>query len=493
MGARRRLGFGATAGLAMLLAAGVFAQEAPTRALVAVPFNQTGAVALSVGADRSELKIGETVEICFQASRPGHVSLWNVSTAGAVTRIFPNALQQAGSGLVEGGRRQCAGAAGDAFRFQVEGPPGLEDLYLLWTTAAEIQPASGTYKDATLFAAELERLRGLVGDQWGTAKTSYDIVPREGAKPPALPRPTAQGGLAPPRPSPPAVAAVPAAPKPPPPAAAQAPVVAPAAEPGRVLILAMGSNVKPLTKTNQDAALFTDMVARLFGVRPDDQRVLANATKADFAAGMAWLRERARPADLVIIFYSGHGMQVRDPTGTSSDGLDEAFVPYDFETLPKPSGRNLVWSQEFARWVNALPTDTVITVVDACHSAGLYRSVDSTELGAKAKVYVPPADLDLAPPAELAVPATRALGGSGREIAKGVLLAAASRRQSALEVSDGGLFTVALLRDLAGARGGSLREAFERAAATVDRRTGGRQSPQAIGDLAPTARLALHP
>ncbi|MGE0723545.1 MAG: caspase family protein [Alphaproteobacteria bacterium] len=594
------------------------AVRAQTRTLIPVPQNKAPNVELEVSVDRHELRIGDTVTICFKASRRGFVTLWNVSAEAKVARVFPNAFQPATADAmaVDEGREYCAGKQGDAFRFQVAGPPGIDDLYLIWTQTADLQPAPAAMGDAEVWARSLEQLRGALAERWGTAKTSFDIVPPGGPTPPSLdlppggptaapppaapppavsapppvvvappsvavpppagPRPSPTplptqllpstpsttpapappaGAVATPLPSqllprppsvapaptpvvvspPPAVAPPPAAPPvappasppsvapapgpvavaPPPavvrppsvvpaPAVAPPPAVAPRptapppagprtdqAEAPKVWVLAMGSNVKPLTKTNQDAKLFATVI-KVRRNLPDEQvMVLTDVYRDDFKRGMDWLREKAGPRDIAIIFYSGHGVQVRDPTNTSADGLDEAFVPYEFQTKAKPSGRDLIWSHQFANWVNALRTDNVITVIDACHSAGLYRSLDSAIIGAKPKAYRPPADLDLTMPADEREPKTRAMGGRGRPVAKGVLLAAARRDQSALEAEDGGVFVMTLLRLIYNSPDGTLDAYFTSAQARVHDSTKEKQSPQAVGDLETARRLRL--
>jgi hypothetical protein len=61
-----------------------------TRQLTPVPFNENAPVALSVGLDPKQPRIGSTASICFEASRPGFATLWNISTSNKTARIFPN-------------------------------------------------------------------------------------------------------------------------------------------------------------------------------------------------------------------------------------------------------------------------------------------------------------------------------------------------------------------------------------------------------------------
>ena len=444
---------------------GVWGQ--PTRVITPVPFNAGSPVTVSLSAGSGELRIGDMTTICFEASRAGFVTVWNIATTGAVARVYPNALQGSAASTmrVDGGRRACVGTDADPFRFRVDGPAGTEDLYLLWTARAELQPVRPGYATAGALAEDVTRVIGGAGAaEWANAKTTYDIVAASG---PAA-------GPAPVMPAPVMPAPVTPAPGP------QASVV-PSRLSRKVFVLALGANVGQLVKSNQDAALFARGVMERFNVPKEGVRLVANATKADFRAGMAWLRGAAQADDLVFIYFSGHGGRVRDPTRTSDDGYDEFLVPYDFETHRPASLRDAVFSQELAGWINALPTDNVITVADACHSAGVYRSIEGDVLGARSKLYVLPDDADLTRAAPEG--GTRAAGGTGRVRAKGLLLAAARRDQAALEMADGSVFTMALLAELRSARAGSLAEGFERAAERSRVRSRGRQSPTAVGPL----------
>lgn len=513
-----------------------------TRTLTAVPANKSEGVDLKVEVTPRSARLGEIVEICFSSATAGYVTLWNIGAEDQVQRIFPNALEPASAGAMQiaAGQRYCAGKQGDAFRFRVDPPAGTDTLYAVWTVSPDLQPRPASYASAAAYAADLERLRGVGRERWATAKTSFEIVDPARPAGPALPPPASQGGLGLSPPTPPIAAAPPppiAAPAPPPPIAApprqppsggatdmssvfndtaarpsrppppprpvesglserparpqQAyappppPMDAPPSmlggEPPRIVLLSMGANVDPLQKTNQDATIVVQTFKQMFNVPDSNIRLIHNVKKAEFKGGIDWMKSRLRPQDLAVVFFSGHGAQVRDPTGTSADGYDEAFVPYDVELKSNPGARDLIWSQEYARWVNALPTNNVITIVDACHSAGLTRSIGSETLGATPKSFSLPATADPTPPDELNQPLTRAAVGAGRIQAKGLLLAAARRDQSALEVSSGGLFIVKLLSGMRQTRNGTLRSVFDATQRDVSGQTRGRQVPEAVG------------
>ena len=79
-------------------------------------------------ASSEVLRIGERVQICFRVSRPGYVSLWSQDGGARPQQIYPNRLTSE-SGLVDDNER-CAGARGDGYNFQVEGPPGDSLVFL---------------------------------------------------------------------------------------------------------------------------------------------------------------------------------------------------------------------------------------------------------------------------------------------------------------------------------------------------------------------------
>ncbi len=460
------------------------AQPPTTRAIVPIPYNDSAPVAVTLTAGSGELRIGSTVTICFEASRPGFVTVWNVATTGAAARVYPNAHQSAQSRdwtamKVDGARRACVGTTSDPFRFRVDGPPGTEDLYLLWTARPDLQPGRPDFADSQALAAEITRkVDGAATHEWTAVKTTYDIVPSTGAAPPPLPPTNGPSTIAPPPAPPPQPQQQTQTPPPSP-----APSPAPAPRRNRIFVLSLGANVGELVKPNQDATLFAKTITEMFDVPRTDVRLVANARKADFRAGLQWLRTSAAPHDMVFIYFSGHGGRVRDPTGTSDDGYDEFLVPYDFEGKRPQSLKDAVFSQELAGWINAIPTDNIIVVADACHSAGVYRSIEGGVLGARSKLFTLPPDADLTREEAPAAPATRAAGGAGRIKAKGLLLAAARRDQSALEASDGSIFTMALLREMRTARGGTLADTFARATELSRARSNNRQTPTAVGPI----------
>ncbi len=476
--------FGWVAFVAAALAGGSALAQKPTRGLTPVPSNDASPAKLDVSVDPKELRIGSPASVCFQSSRSGFVSLWNISTDNKVSLIFPNQFANVGpSAMIQANQRYCAGASGDAFRFRVDGPAGTEDVYLLWTTRAELQPSGRNYADAPALVADLQRLGGAGSTEWDTKKVTYDIVPAAGAVAPPLPPQQVTGNVSAPPPGPSGSTGQ----TPPLPPANGTASNAPSGAPdSQIWILSMGANVGKLTKANQDANQFTKATTELFNVPANHIRLLENGKKADFVRGMNWLTENAQPSDFVFIYFSGHGGRFKSET--SDDGWDEFLVPYDFEA-PEPDPKNLLFSQQFAFLINRLQTKHVVAVVDACNSAGVFRSLDAGVLGARSKFYALTDDLNAGAiraaaeeRAAEAPPRTRAAGGRNRIKANGLLLAAAHRDQSALESSIGGFFTVAIVEEMRSKAGGNLNDVFERTIARTEQLSKNRQQPEAVGD-----------
>lgn len=429
-----------------------WAQSAATKDISVVPNNQAANVDLKIAVDGPELRVGQNTKICFSASQAGYVTLWNVGTSGRVARLFPYTADGAPV-RIEGGRQYCAGDASASHAFQVNLPYGIEDSYLVWTRTPEAQPRQPSFADARGLAKDLAVVERLSKQDWATAKVSYNIVPATGA------------------------------------VAQSAPPVAPATQTaggGRVFILAMGADVGDLSKTNDDAKRFADQAAQLFRAPAQNVRFIRNATRRNFEDGMAWLAANAGPNDTAIIFFSGHGAQIPDDDGDEVDELDEVFVTYDVQTNPNWGARDVVRDDEFARWVNRIPTNRVVSVLDTCHSGGLRKSFTLT--GVRTKFLFNPALRSSGGVNVVAAVRNKDMAGGvdGKPLGglnvKGVVLAAAQEDQYALEAADGAVFTNAWLNAVAG--GGTLRNAFDRAVEDTKRRSRGQQTPAMSGDAA---------
>jgi len=99
----------------------------------------------------------------------------------------------------------------------------------------------------------------------------------------------------------------------------------------------------------------------------DNVQLLLNsqATEPNIQAAIAAMGAASVPGDVNLFFFSGHGGgDVPDADGDEDgDGYDEYFCPYNLMT-------NEVTDDELSAWLDALPTDNVIVLLDTCYSGG---------------------------------------------------------------------------------------------------------------------------
>jgi serine/threonine-protein kinase len=140
----------------------------------------------------------------------------------------------------------------------------------------------------------------------------------------------------------------------------------------------------------------------------------------------SWLPERARGADLALIYFAGHGV-VR-PVGRRDEGY---LLPYDAD--PDDILTRGVAMSDVRQWVDAVGAAAVIVCLDCCHAG---------------KVILRDPDAESSRDMELRPAVLQGMAGKGR-----FLIASCDEGQKSLEAEDleHGLFTYHLLRGLAGA------------------------------------------
>jgi Caspase domain len=140
-----------------------------------------------------------------------------------------------------------------------------------------------------------------------------------------------------------------------------------------------------------------------------DKRIYTNdrATRKQLEETITrWLPSVSRPGDTVLIFFSGHGMQIDDDNGDEPVGKDEVIAPHDTVTgdilvellkkvkdggpvdprlpglveLAKKAGpkaadalvrASAISDDVFGHWLQRLDGRQVIVILDTCHSGGL--------------------------------------------------------------------------------------------------------------------------
>jgi hypothetical protein len=237
--------------------------------------------------------------------------------------------------------------------------------------------------------------------------------------------------------------------------------------PRATFILATGANTGKLQKANQDAVQFKSALQKRFSVPNNQVCLLKNVYRAEFERALRDLKRWLKPDDRVIIFFSGHGSYVRDDNGDEkSDRLDEVFVTRDVKKIDKPKRKQVVTDDRLVQLVNALPTQRVITFIDACHAGGMYMDPDEASSQVRAKFFAK-GELGTFPrPLLLGQKRAPKKVGGFRAI-NGILFAASKEYQKAWEDKKGGVFTTIFLKQLKRYPRASLKRLFGNAAKQV--------------------------
>lgn len=226
------------------------------------------------------------------------------------------------------------------------------------------------------------------------------------------------------------------------------------------LVVGVGSYLQPKLPDLQGPVLDARAVHRLltapggYGFAPEDVVLLLDeqATVEGFRrAFRTTLIDRARQGDVALLYYAGHGSQVRDESGDEPDGWDESLLLHDSRT---ESATDLL-DDELNGLLEALHAKTrnITVVLDSCSSG------TATREGVWAIPRLVPRDDRPGPSArprgprvELESGDGNATGWSPRSLPGLVVLSAARDGTPALEPDEGGhgFFTSAFL-DVLGA------------------------------------------
>ena len=198
-----------------------------------------------------------------------------------------------------------------------------------------------------------------------------------------------------------------------------------------------------------DARRFFDLLtdANGYGFPKENVCLLLSeqATTAEFKRAFdKALVERARPQDVAVIFYAGHGSMRRDKNGDEPDEMDETLMLHDART---DGVRDLV-DDEFNEMLVRLHAKTrnITVVLDSCNSGTATRG----DAGTFVARFFEPADDDLtAPAASAAATGDEGAGWVPEALPGVVVFTAATDGTPALETNGRGIFTDAVIQVLA--------------------------------------------
>ena len=223
---------------------------------------------------------------------------------------------------------------------------------------------------------------------------------------------------------------------------------------GRKLALLVGINeysngISPLDGCVNDVLLQKELLTYRFGFNPKDIVTVTDSQatrKGILTAFEEHLIKQAKPGDVVVFHFSGHGGQVEDPDKDSPDGYNSTLIPIDSGNNSSGGTVEEIMGHTLFLLMYALKTDNVTVVLDSCHSGGAKRgnfvvrsrsdSAGVSRSGSK-KLQISPNEL------EYQRSLLKLLNLSPEDfirlrrenIAKGVVIASAKRDQLALDAS----------------------------------------------------------
>ncbi len=129
-----------------------------------------------------------------------------------------------------------------------------------------------------------------------------------------------------------------------------------------------------------------DMAGVLKGIVTGELRVMINAEASRNAFDKAWseVLKIAKPHDVVILHFAGHGIKDTDDEAykDEADGYDEFFLFHSFSETG-PNAKEKIRDDELYFLFKAAEARkiSIVFIADACHSGGLVREIGS--IGAK--------------------------------------------------------------------------------------------------------------
>ncbi|MBE9229066.1 caspase family protein [Phormidium sp. LEGE 05292] len=141
---------------------------------------------------------------------------------------------------------------------------------------------------------------------------------------------------------------------------------------------ASNSQIPLLQGCLTDVELQRNLLIYHFGFHPQDILILTNSQatrKGILTAFEEHLIKQAKPEDVVVFHYSGHGSQIVDSDHDFPDGLSSTIVPFDSSRPANNSGGIVqdITGHTLFLLMSALPTENVTFVLDCCYSGGAKR------------------------------------------------------------------------------------------------------------------------
>ena len=141
---------------------------------------------MEVKVDKDVYRISETIVITVRASQNCFLTLYDISTEGEVTQIFPNRYAQ--DNWIQGGTVYRIPDKQDIFDFEIFGPPGIERVRAIGTID-NVNFFEGRMIDKTeafpkilqkpdqFNSAVSQKLGTMPRERWAEASVTFQVVP----------------------------------------------------------------------------------------------------------------------------------------------------------------------------------------------------------------------------------------------------------------------------------------------------------------------------
>jgi hypothetical protein len=145
----------------------------------------------------------------------------------------------------------------------------------------------------------------------------------------------------------------------------------------RKLALLIGINnyppsIRSLNGCLTDLEMQRELLIHRFGFNPQDIREVKDqeaTRKGILAAFKEHLIQQAKPGDVVVFHFSGHGSRVIDPNPINNRPLNSTLVPYDSATETHNIVRDIMGRTLFLL-MSAIRTENLTVILDCCHAGG---------------------------------------------------------------------------------------------------------------------------
>jgi len=122
-----------------------------------------------------------------------------------------------------------------------------------------------------------------------------------------------------------------------------------------------------------------------FGFKEDDVILLSNEEATLEGIEKAFrehLIKNAKPGDVVLFYFSGHGEQISDDNGDEMDGQDECLVPYDYNEKNQPRVKDDLLEKLLDELADTMKKDPsgevqgdILVMLDSCHSGTATKGI----------------------------------------------------------------------------------------------------------------------